>query len=92
MLIAQITDTHVKHAGKLAYGRVDTLLMLERAVAHLRRLDPQPDVVLLTGDLVDDISLREEDPPVIVLTMWLTPLRKVQAADLQDETDSSTED
>jgi hypothetical protein len=44
------------------------------------------------GDLVDDISLREEDPPVIVLTMWLTPLRKVQAADLQDETDSSTED
>jgi 3',5'-cyclic AMP phosphodiesterase CpdA len=59
MLIAQITDLHVKHAGKLAYGRVDTLPMLERAVAHLRRLDPQPDVVLLTGDLVDEGSDAE---------------------------------
>jgi 3',5'-cyclic AMP phosphodiesterase CpdA len=59
MLMAQITDPHVKHAGKLAYGRVDTLPMLDRAVAHLRRLDPQPDVVLLTGDLVDEGSDAE---------------------------------
>lgn len=56
MLIAQISDLHVKHAGKLAYGRVDTLPMLELAVVHLRRLDPQPDIVLLTGDLVDEGS------------------------------------
>ncbi|MCC6467348.1 MAG: phosphodiesterase [Alphaproteobacteria bacterium] len=61
MLIAQITDLHVKHAGKLAYGRVDTYPMLELAVAHLRRLDPQPDVVLLTGDLVDEGSDAEYD-------------------------------
>ena len=53
MLIAQITDLHVRREGELIYGCVDTLPMLERAVAHLLRLDPAPDIVLLTGDLVD---------------------------------------
>ena len=53
MLIAQITDLHVRREGELIYDRVDTLPMLERAVAHLLRLDPAPDIVLLTGDLVD---------------------------------------
>ncbi len=53
MLIAQITDTHIKRAGELIYRKVDTLPMLENAVAQLNRLDPAPDIVLLTGDLVD---------------------------------------
>jgi len=53
MLIAQITDTHIKMPGKLAYQRVDTAAMLQRCVAAVRRLDPQPDLVVLTGDLVD---------------------------------------
>ncbi len=53
MLIAQVTDTHVKAAGKLAYGRVDSARKLRDCVAHLNGLDPRPDVVLLTGDLVD---------------------------------------
>lgn len=61
MLIAQLTDLHIKHAGKLAYDRVDTLPMLEQAVAHLLRLDPQPDIVVLTGDLVDEGSTAEYD-------------------------------
>src|SRR5262249_43888751 len=53
MLIAQITDTHIKPHGALAYGRVDTAPYLARAVAHLLELRPRPDVVLATGDLVD---------------------------------------
>ncbi|MEP7062028.1 MAG: phosphodiesterase [Betaproteobacteria bacterium] len=53
MLLAQITDLHVMPKGQLAYGRVDTAGMLRNAVAHLNRLDPQPDVVLITGDLAD---------------------------------------
>jgi len=53
MLIAQITDLHIRPAGRLAYGRVDTATHLERAVAALLALDPLPDVVLATGDLVD---------------------------------------
>ncbi|MEO8848425.1 MAG: phosphodiesterase [Casimicrobiaceae bacterium] len=53
MLLAQISDLHVMPKGQLAYGRVDTASMLRNAVAHLNRLDPQPDVVLITGDLAD---------------------------------------
>jgi len=53
MLIAQITDTHIKPEGVLAYGRVDTAPYLARAVDHLLALRPRPDVVLATGDLVD---------------------------------------
>jgi len=39
--------------GQLAYGRVDTAAMLRDAIAHLNRLNPQPGVVLITGDLAD---------------------------------------
>jgi 3',5'-cyclic AMP phosphodiesterase CpdA len=53
VLIAQITDTHIKRGGELVYRRVDTLPMLEAAIAHLNRLDPPPDIVLATGDLTD---------------------------------------
>lgn len=53
MLIAQISDTHIKTDGRLAYGVVDTAAMLERCVHHLMHVGPRPDVVLVTGDLVD---------------------------------------
>jgi 3',5'-cyclic AMP phosphodiesterase CpdA len=53
VLIAQITDTHIKPEGSLAYGHVDTSAFLARAVDHILHLDPRPDVVLGTGDLVD---------------------------------------
>src|SRR5215469_10345531 len=53
MLIAQITDLHILPPGRLAFGRVDTAACLARAVARLRTLDPRPDVVVATGDLVD---------------------------------------
>lgn len=53
MLIAQITDTHIKLPGKLAYKMVDTAGMLRVAVAHLLRLSPKPDLIVHTGDLVD---------------------------------------
>ena len=53
MLIAQITDMHIKPPGELLYKRIDTAGFLERAVAHVAGLDPKPDIVLATGDLVD---------------------------------------
>src|SRR4029450_2114250 len=53
MLMAQITDTHIKPEGVLAYGRLDTAPYLARAVEHLLALRPRPDLVLATGDLVD---------------------------------------
>jgi 3',5'-cyclic AMP phosphodiesterase CpdA len=59
MLIAQITDTHIKPEGTLAYRRVDTAGFLARAVDHILHLDPQPDCVLATGDLVDGGTAEE---------------------------------
>jgi 3',5'-cyclic-AMP phosphodiesterase len=59
MLIAQITDTHIKPEGVLAYRRVDTAAFLARAVDHILHLDPRPDAVLATGDLVDAGSVEE---------------------------------
>jgi 3',5'-cyclic AMP phosphodiesterase CpdA len=53
MLIAQITDTHIKAPGKLAYQRVETAAYLSNCVAAILKLSPQPDLVVITGDLVD---------------------------------------
>lgn len=53
MLIAQLTDTHIRRPGSLAYGVVDTALYLDAAVEHLLALDPRPDAVVVTGDLTD---------------------------------------
>ena len=59
MLIAQISDTHVMPEGALMSGVVDTAPFLERAVAHINALEPRPDVVLASGDLVDAGGLEE---------------------------------
>ena len=53
MLIAQITDTHIKAPGKLSYGKVDTSQNLEQCIGHINALLPRPDVVLVTGDITD---------------------------------------
>jgi Icc protein len=53
LLVAQITDLHVKPVGELAYGQVDTAAALKRCIAHLNGLRPQPDLVVASGDLVD---------------------------------------
>lgn len=53
MILAQVTDMHIKVPGKLAYKRVDTTAHLLRAISALNALHPQPDLVAFTGDLVD---------------------------------------
>lgn len=53
MLIAQITDTHIKPDGRLAYRRVDTAAYLSACVEHLNGLPQRPDLILFTGDLTD---------------------------------------
>lgn len=59
MLIAQMSDLHIRPRGELAYGVSETNLLAERAIYALLRLNPQPDCVLLTGD-VTDCGLDEE--------------------------------
>jgi 3',5'-cyclic-AMP phosphodiesterase len=53
MLIAQISDLHIVPKGRMAMDRVDTAGHLARAVAHINALRPAPDLLLVTGDLVD---------------------------------------
>jgi Icc protein len=53
MLIAQLSDMHVRPEGVLYQGVVDSNAMLAAAIAHVNALDPRPDLVLLSGDLVD---------------------------------------
>lgn len=53
MLVAQITDFHVATEGSPFDVRFGTGAALARAVAHLGRLDPAPDAIVCTGDLVD---------------------------------------
>jgi 3',5'-cyclic-AMP phosphodiesterase len=59
MLLAQISDLHITAPGTLAYGRVDTAAFLSRAIDALNALDPRPDAVLITGDLVDAGGIDE---------------------------------
>src|ERR1700674_1493537 len=53
LLIAQISDLHIKRPGERAYEMVDTAAALERCIAHLNAFRPRPAFVAITGDLVD---------------------------------------
>ena len=70
MLIAQVTDPHVKAAGRLAYKKVDTAVNLDRCLQHLIHLDTPPDVVLMTGDLTDFGRVEEYE----LLRQLMAPL------------------
>jgi len=52
-IIAQISDMHIKAPGRLAYGKVDTALLLARALETLTALPQKPQALLMTGDLTD---------------------------------------
>jgi Icc protein len=54
MIIAQITDTHLLPEGRKLADLIDTNAQLEAAVSGLNGLSTPADVVLVTGDLVDD--------------------------------------
>jgi 3',5'-cyclic AMP phosphodiesterase CpdA len=53
MLICQISDLHVRAPGELAYRQVDTAGFVRRCVSHILAQRLLPDVVVITGDLVD---------------------------------------
>ncbi|PBP94922.1 phosphodiesterase [Pseudomonas congelans] len=54
MLIAHISDTHVRPRGQLYQSVVDSNAMLAAAVDTINALDPAPDLILFSGDLVDE--------------------------------------
>jgi 3',5'-cyclic-AMP phosphodiesterase len=54
MLIAQISDLHVRPAGRLYRDATDSNAQLSAAIRHLHDLDRRPDLVIVSGDLVDE--------------------------------------
>ena len=71
ILIAQISDLHIKPPGQLAYGRVDTAAALTRCVAALNDFAPRPDLVVISGDFADTPTAEEYDQ----LKALLAPLQ-----------------
>lgn len=59
MLIAQISDMHVKRQGEMLSGTLDSHAALADAVARVGGLDPRPDLVVATGDLTADGTPEE---------------------------------
>jgi Icc protein len=52
-LLVQITDTHIVERGTLLYGQADTARHLAETVSAINSMHPSPDLVLVTGDLVE---------------------------------------
>lgn len=77
MLIAQLSDLHVRPAGVLYQGVVDSNAMLANAVRHLNALDPRPDLVLLSGDLVDSGTAAEYETLRHLLAPLEIPVRAI---------------
>ena len=74
MLICHLSDLHVRPPGQLAYRRVDTIAYLERCVAQLLRLEPQPDAVVITGDIADRGGPDEYEQALALLAPLAVPV------------------
>jgi 3',5'-cyclic-AMP phosphodiesterase len=53
MLICQLTDLHVRPKGVASNRVSETNMFTERAFRVVAQFNPQPDVVLITGDLTE---------------------------------------
>lgn len=51
MLIAQLTDFHVGRVIQTEQGPIDLHDRMLDAVAHIKNMNPQPDLLMVTGDL-----------------------------------------
>ncbi len=73
MLIAQLTDLHVRPVGRAASRVVETTMLAERAFRAVMARPPLPDAVLLTGDLTE-AGLAEEYKVLAALLARTLPL------------------
>ncbi|MCB8880626.1 phosphodiesterase [Acidisoma cellulosilytica] len=53
MLIAQLSDLHVRPRGVPAARVVETNMLVERALAAVAALNPRPDAVVISGDVTE---------------------------------------
>jgi len=56
-LLIQITDTHILPPGEVLYGNIESATHLRETVSEINRMQPLPDAVMVTGDLVENGDL-----------------------------------
>lgn len=77
LLVAQITDTHLFAEFESEVFSVQTYNSLQTVIERLRKLQPQPDILLLTGDISQDETSLSYDrlynsiAPLNIPTYWL---------------------
>ena len=74
MLIAQISDLHIRDHMGMFGELVDTSETLRKAVQLLNSLEPQPDVILATGDLTDDGTEEQYSQLLEIITHLNAPV------------------
>src|ERR1700710_2124621 len=72
MLIAQLSDLHIRPRGELASRIIDTNMLVERALLTLAAMRPVPDVVVISGDITESGRPEEYRMAVTLLRRYLT--------------------
>ncbi len=54
MLLVQLSDPHIVGRHETLLGGIDTTAFLRDAVTHVNQMHPAPDLVLVSGDLVNE--------------------------------------
>jgi Icc protein len=72
MLIAQLSDLHVRARGVPASRVVETNMLVERALAAVAALNPRPDVVVISGDVTECGRPEEYEMAAKLFRQYLT--------------------
>lgn len=73
MIIAQISDLHLRTDGHKLKGIVDSVAALRNVVEHINALEPRPDVVLATGDLANKAHIQDYETLEVMLRALTMP-------------------
>lgn len=75
--VVQISDTHLFAEASHEFFGISTTASLQAVIASIRQLQPQPDLILMTGDLSQDETARSYQvlqdliAPLGIATYWL---------------------
>ena len=66
MILAHLSDLHIRPSGVAAYRVVETNMLAERALRSVAAMRPRPDAVVISGDIAD-CGLASEYAGTLVL-------------------------
>jgi 3',5'-cyclic-AMP phosphodiesterase len=93
--VAQITDTHLFSDDRQEMLGCRTNLSFQTVIDRIRQLQPQPDLLLLTGDLTQDETiasyeyLRSLIDPLEIPTYWIPGNHDQGLADMEQVLNSA---